>query len=348
MQAGHRTILDDVDLDVDSGALCALVGPSGAGKTTLLRVIAGLTDPTTGHVNLGGRPATHLPPARRHIGYVFQEPRLFPALDVSDNVSFALRRARIGRRERRRRADDLLDRVGLAGRGDDPVHQLSGGEQQRVALARALCAQPDVLLLDEPFAALDPHRRDDLRDLVGLLHAATAITTVLVTHDLNDAAAIADTVAVLDHGRVAQHDRPTTLFEQPATPTIARLTGNPNAWAGHSTAGWFRAGGIALAMNDSDGAATITCRPEHLRVRTPHDPPSRDTPPGRSGAPDLLLVPGTVMSTRRTLAGTETVIDAAGGIVTVHSSFTTPVPAGSPVCVEIPTDRVWRFPNPSR
>lgn len=347
MQAGHRTILDDVHLTVDPGGLCALVGPSGAGKTTLLRVVAGLTDPATGDVHLAGAPATHLPPTRRRVGYVFQEPRLFPALDVADNVSFALRRTRVDRRRRRRLADQLLEQVGLTGRAADPVHRLSGGEQQRVALARALCARPDLLLLDEPFAALDTHRRRDLRDLVTRLQAEQAITTLLVTHDLDDAAAIADTVAVIDHGRVVQHDVAATVLEHPTTPVVARLTGNPNAWAGPSTTQWFAPDELPVPADGADGTVTLTCRPEHLHVRPPPHPRPRYTTPGGSDDHHLLRVAGTLVSTRRTLAGTETVVDADGVVLTARTSSVTQLPTGSAVVVELPRDRVWRFPEPT-
>ncbi len=347
MAVRARTILDDIHLAIEPGSLCALAGPSGAGKTTLLRVIAGLTDPTDGGVDLDGRSATHLPPARRRIGYVFQEPRLFPSLSVADNVSFALRRTRVPRRERRRRADELLDHVGLTGIGDEPIHQLSGGEQQRVALARALCARPAVLLLDEPFAALDPHRRQDLRDLVGRLHDAHPVTTVLVTHDLNDAAAIADTVAVLDHGRLVQHDSPTVVFEQPATPTVARLAGNPNHWAASAAGGWFGAGDPGLRVSGPGESAAVTCRPEHLHITTAHDTATPAASARHDTADDVVPILGTVISSRRRLAGAETLIATAAGPVTVHGPGTAMVPAGLVVCVEIPSSRVWRFPVPA-
>ncbi len=161
-----RAILTDVSLDVPTGTVTTVVGPSGAGKTTLLRAVAGLAPIDRGAICVAGRHVTDRSPADRDIAVVFQEPRLFPNLDVAENVAFSLRVAGHSRRDRRKAADDLLDRVGLAGFGTRRVRQLSGGEQQRVNLARALAAQPRVLLLDEPLAAVDPSRRAELRDLL--------------------------------------------------------------------------------------------------------------------------------------------------------------------------------------
>ena len=218
-------ILTDVSLRVPAGSVTTLVGPSGAGKTTLLRAIAGLVEVTSGRVCLGPEELTHCPVHHRGLGYVFQEPRLLPHLDAADNVALPQRLAGVGSRARRERAAGLLDEVGLGGYADRDVRDLSGGEQQRVALARALAADPPVLLLDEPFAAVDPDRRQTLRDLVRRIHEERHVTTVFVTHDREEAAELGDHVGLLLEGRVVQHGRPEKVFEAPATRAAADFVG---------------------------------------------------------------------------------------------------------------------------
>jgi iron(III) transport system ATP-binding protein len=220
-------VLRGVDLEVAPGTLTAVVGPSGCGKTTLLRLIAGFERPGTGTVEVAGRlvtwPGGVVPPERRRIGYVTQEGALFPHLTVAGNVAFGLpRRAR----RDRGRITALLELVGLAPdfAGRHPA-ELSGGEQQRVALARALAPEPELVLLDEPFSALDPELRAGTRRAVADALSATGTTTVLVTHDRAEALSLAARVAVLHGGTVRQEGRPTTLYRRPADPVVAAFLG---------------------------------------------------------------------------------------------------------------------------
>jgi iron(III) transport system ATP-binding protein len=225
---GERPVLTDVDLDVPEGSLTAILGPSGSGKTTLLRVIAGFDHADRGTVTLGGTvvdgPGVHVPSERRRIGYVPQEGSLFPHYTVAGNVAFGL-----PRRERRGQVvGDLLEAVGMAGLGGRYPHQLSGGQQQRVALARALAIKPSLVLLDEPFGALDANLRSTIRADVRRLLIEAGATAVLVTHDQDEALSTADRVAVLRDGQIAQCAAPQDLYTQPADPELARFVGEAN------------------------------------------------------------------------------------------------------------------------
>ncbi len=224
---GRTPILAGVDLTVPDGALACVLGPSGCGKSTLLRVIAGFHPATGGQAALGdtvlddGR--RRVPAERRRIGYVPQDGALFPHLTVAANIGFGL-----PRRQRRERAAELLDLVGLPGLGERHPHQLSGGQQQRVALARALAPSPELLLLDEPFAALDAALRTDLRAEVAATLRKAGATAILVTHDQEEALAFADTIAVMRDGRIVQQAAPQTLYHEPADAGVARFLGEAN------------------------------------------------------------------------------------------------------------------------
>jgi sulfate transport system ATP-binding protein len=226
---GAYAALDGVSMRVARGELVALLGPSGCGKTTILRVIAGLEAPDGGRVLFDGDDATARPPGARGVGFVFQSYALFEHMSVHENVAFALRVR--GERDRavRERVERLLARVRLDGLGARRPSQLSGGQRQRVAIARALAASPGVLLLDEPFGALDAHVRAELRAWLRELHDETHTATVLVTHDREDAFAIADRVVVLHEGRVAQSATPRELEAHPASPWVAHFLGNAAA-----------------------------------------------------------------------------------------------------------------------
>jgi len=223
-------VLEGIHLDAPAGQLTAILGASGCGKTTLLRLIAGFDTLDTGQITLAGRTIDDgtraVPPGQRRIGYVPQEGALFPHLSVAANIGFGLPRR--PHRQRHHRVRELLEMVGLAELADRAPHQLSGGQQQRVALARALAPRPHLVLLDEPFSALDPALRAQLRhDLLTLLRT-TATTAILVTHDQNEALSTADHLAVLHQGHIAQAGQPITLYRQPTNPTVARLTGQVN------------------------------------------------------------------------------------------------------------------------
>jgi iron(III) transport system ATP-binding protein len=269
---GGRVVLDGLDLEVPEGSLTAVLGPSGSGKTTLLRILAGFERAGSGSVRLGevlvegGR--THVPPEDRRIGYVPQDGALFPHLDAAGNVAFGL-----SRQERKSpRAGQLLALVGLEGSGHLYPHQLSGGMQQRVALARALATQPALVLLDEPFASLDAALRAGVRADVARVLAETGTTAVLVTHDQDEALSLADRVAVLRHGRVAQWAAPEELYTDPLDPALAQFVGDANILEGTVKNGMavtvlgrlaIAAPAPPLAENDR---VLVLVRPEQVRL----------------------------------------------------------------------------------
>jgi sulfate/thiosulfate transport system ATP-binding protein len=222
---GDFTALDDVSVEIRSGSLTALLGPSGSGKSTLLRVIAGLERPDAGTVEIDGRDATDLPPQRRGVGFVFQHYAAFKHLTVRENVAFGLKVGRRPKAEIRARVDELLELVQLPGLADRYPAQLSGGQRQRMALARSLAVQPSVLLLDEPFGALDARVREELRAWLRQLHDEVHVTTVFVTHDQEEAMEVADRIVVMNAGRVEQVGGPRDLYEQPANAFVMGFVG---------------------------------------------------------------------------------------------------------------------------
>jgi sulfate/thiosulfate transport system ATP-binding protein len=213
---GDFAALDDVSVDVESGSLTALLGPSGSGKSTLLRVIAGLEVPDSGTVLIDGRDVTNVAPQKRNIGFVFQHYAAFKHMTVRDNVAFALTIRRRPKKEIDARVDELLGIVGLAGYQKRYPSQLSGGQRQRMALARALAVEPRVLLLDEPFGALDANVRGELRAWLRRLHDEVHVTTVIVTHDQEEAMEVADRIVLLNDGRIEQVGPPSELYDRPA------------------------------------------------------------------------------------------------------------------------------------
>jgi sulfate/thiosulfate transport system ATP-binding protein len=222
---GDFTALDDVSVEIPSGSLTALLGPSGSGKSTLLRVIAGLERPDAGSVEIDGRDATDLPPQRRGVGFVFQHYAAFKHMTVRENVAFGLKVARRPKAEVRARVDELLELVQLPGLADRYPAQLSGGQRQRMALARSLAVQPSVLLLDEPFGALDARVRQELRAWLRHLHDEVHVTTVFVTHDQEEAMEVADRIVVMNSGRVEQVGGPRDLYEHPANAFVMGFVG---------------------------------------------------------------------------------------------------------------------------
>jgi sulfate/thiosulfate transport system ATP-binding protein len=225
---GEFTAVDDVSLSVDTGSLTALLGPSGSGKSTLLRIIAGLETPDAGDVLLAGEDATGLTPQKRNVGFVFQHYAAFKHMTVRDNIAFALTIRKRPKAEIRERVDELIGLVQLRGFADRYPAQLSGGQRQRMALARALAAEPRVLLLDEPFGALDARVRAELRDWLRRLHEEVHVTTVFVTHDQEEAMEVADSVAVLNDGRLEQAGTPVELYDTPASEFVMRFVGDAN------------------------------------------------------------------------------------------------------------------------
>ncbi|OHU30531.1 sulfate/molybdate ABC transporter ATP-binding protein [Mycobacteroides franklinii] len=222
---GDFAALDNIDFEVPSGSLTALLGPSGSGKSTLLRAIAGLDQPDTGTITINGRDVTGVPPQRRGIGFVFQHYAAFKHLTVRENVGFGLKIRKKPKAEIKEKVDNLLEVVGLSGFQTRYPNQLSGGQRQRMALARALAVDPEVLLLDEPFGALDAKVREDLRAWLRRLHEEVHVTTVLVTHDQAEALDVADRIAVLNKGRIEQVGSPDDLYDRPANSFVMSFLG---------------------------------------------------------------------------------------------------------------------------
>jgi putative spermidine/putrescine transport system ATP-binding protein len=271
--AGHRA-LDGVSLSLGPGEFVALLGPSGCGKTTALRSVAGLEAIDGGGIRIDGQDVADLPTNKRDIGMVFQAYSLFPHMTVLENVEFGLRMRRVPARERRVRADEALDLVGLADRGARFAHQLSGGQQQRVALARALVTRPRVLLLDEPLSALDAKVRVGLREQIRRIQTELGITTLFVTHDQEEALAVADRVAVMQAGRIEQIGTPEELYTSPATAFVADFVGLSNRIPATLSNGTVTAYGTRFALLGDplhgdrlpDGPVLAYVRPEDVLV----------------------------------------------------------------------------------
>ena len=335
------TAVDAVTLSVRAGELFSLLGPSGCGKTTLLRLIAGLEWASAGQVRIGGRDVTDLPPNRRPVNLVFQHYALFPHLTVAGNVAFGLRYLD-GPRPRRdaaaARVEAALDLVRLRGLDHRYPHQLSGGQRQRVALARALALAPQVLLLDEPLAALDQELRQAMQLEIKRLQRTVGITFVLVTHDQQEALALSDRVAVMSQGRVEQIGTPLAIFERPETAFVATFTGAANLWQaevlGAAGEGCLRvrlASGLELsvpapAAPAQPGACRLAVRPEKLLLRAPTAPTPSIPPP--AGEPLMAALPVTIEE--RIYQGARTVWlvrEPSGERRVVHQSNAADVPA---------------------
>ena len=266
---GEVWAVENLSLSVPPGALIALLGPSGCGKTTTLRMIAGLIEPDAGDIRFDGASVARFPPERRGAVMVFQQPTLFSHLDVAANVGFGLRMRHEPRAVIAERVRDALARVQLAGMERRRIGQLSGGQQQRVALARALVTAPRVLLLDEPLSNLDPSLRDEMRDLIARLHAEQSITTLLVTHDRQEAMTLAERIAFLSDGRLQQYGDAPELYERPATVAVAQFFGMVNLFPASVTNGVAETAVGRLRCTDGvrDAPAVIVgIRPEHIAI----------------------------------------------------------------------------------
>jgi putative spermidine/putrescine transport system ATP-binding protein len=266
---GSVRALDGFTLHLDPGELVALLGPSGCGKTTALRILAGLDQPTAGSVSVGGKDLTRVPANKRDMGMVFQAYSLFPHLTVRDNVAFGLKLRGRSRSQRRARAQEVLELVGLGEHGARYASQLSGGQQQRVALARALAIEPSVLLLDEPLSALDAKVRVQLREEIRRVQLEVGTTTLFVTHDQEEALAVADRVGVMNQGRLEQVAPPAELYAHPSSPFVAEFVGLNNRVAatvrdGHAEVLGSRVPLVAGSLAEGPGTAMV--RPESVAL----------------------------------------------------------------------------------
>ena len=287
---GSTEVLHAVSLTVPPSECVALLGASGSGKSTLLRIIAGLDAPSGGHVLVDGEDLAMVPVERRGMALVFQKALLFPHLNVIDNVAFAARMAGTRRKEARAEAMDYLELVHLADYASRPVGSLSGGQEQRVALARALARNPRILLLDEPFASLDVQLRHTMYDLIGDIRAQLAPTIVVVTHDRQEASILADTIAVLDDGRILQHGTVHQVHYQPATRTVNELLGGLNTVPGMVSDGHHHSvlGSLPVQTGATDGPSDLMIRQEALTLVPARGPTSRLTSGSAGGEPPTI------------------------------------------------------------
>ncbi len=325
---GGQSVVSNLSLEIADGELFVLLGPSGSGKSTVLRMIAGLSEMDSGRVLLNGRDVTGLPPQKRGVGFVFQNYALFRSMTVAENVEFALKVRKVPGAERARRRDELLELVGLAGLGKRLPRQLSGGQQQRVALARALAHRPDILLLDEPFGALDARIRTELRRTIRAIQRELKVATIFVTHDQEEAFELADRLGVLHLGRLLEVGPPQELYLRPQTEFVATFLGTANLMVGESTAHGVRLGPVeiplASATRDGGRRVQVLFRPEdvalaerreelshpvlgqavverstfvgaheRLRLRLPHLPGTRSIAPPAPFGSDSVMVEAT-------------------------------------------------------
>ncbi|HEY6133294.1 MAG TPA: putative 2-aminoethylphosphonate ABC transporter ATP-binding protein [Rubrivivax sp.] len=268
---GDFQALKGVDLEIEKGEFVCFLGPSGCGKTTLLRIIAGLEAQSAGSIEQAGRDISRLPPAQRDYGIVFQSYALFPNLSVADNVAYGLVNRKVPKAQARARVTELVKLVGLPGSEDKFPAQLSGGQQQRIALARALATSPGLLLLDEPLSALDAIVRVHLRQEIRSLQRKLGVTTIMVTHDQEEALSVADRIVVMNHGAIEQVGTPMQVYRDPATPFVADFVGRINVLPAHAESGHrVRVGATAFdcAHDCADGSEVkIYLRPEDVLAR---------------------------------------------------------------------------------
>ncbi len=325
---GDGPVVQDLDLQVEPGTLVALLGPSGCGKSTTLRAVAGLLQPRAGDVRFDGRSVLHLAPEKRPVAMVFQAPLLFPHMSIGDNVAFGLRMRGVGRAERVRRAEEALERVRLPGVAHRRPGELSGGQEQRVSLARALVVQPEVLLLDEPFSALDAALRVEVRELVGELQREAGVTTLFVTHDQEEATVLADRVGLMLGGRLQQVGAPREFYERPASVEVARFFGTANAFVGSVSGGVWTGPVGEVRVQAPDGPGVLLLRQEAVRVV----------------GPDAPGVDAVVTRTTYTGTGVRVRADAGGTEVALVVDPTQRVAAGDRVRLHLPPEHCTVVP----
>ncbi|HXW36160.1 MAG TPA: ABC transporter ATP-binding protein [Acidimicrobiales bacterium] len=334
---GKVRALDGFSISIAPGELVALLGPSGCGKTTALRAVAGLERLDEGSVLVGGQDITNLPAHRRNVGMVFQAYSLFPNMNALDNASFGLEVRRVAPAHRRRRAGELLDLVGLSGLADRFPHELSGGQQQRVALARALCAEPRLLLLDEPLSALDAKVRAQLRDEIRRIQLELGITTLFVTHDQEEALSMSDRVGVMRDGRLEQLGAPPEVYSNPATEFVAQFVGSVSRLPGHLVGpGTVNLLGSNVSVHRGVGDLAIgtpvdvLVRPESIRIR-----------PSPSG-PAVVSRVSFFGATVRVVATLPEGVEVASTLPASDGAF---LPAGARAEIELTDDTLFVVPR---
>jgi len=323
---GATLALKDVDLELPGGKLICFLGPSGCGKTTLLRIIAGLESVSSGSVRLGANDLTNVPTHKRNVGMVFQSFALFPHLSVAENVAYGLRIRGVGKQERLRRADELLALVQMEGLGSRGIAQLSGGQRQRVAMARALALDPDLFLLDEPLSALDAKLREAMQVELRRLQRQVGITTIIVTHDQEEAMTMADLVVVMGNNRVQQVGTPLEVYRRPVNRFVADFIGSNNFLpATVAGAGAVTVLGQQLSMRVPEGATgevTLSVRPEDVRLHT-----EAPAGPAFEGRVSFVRDLGRTVETFVTVAGNELSVLGAPALA-----------EGTAVWLEVPED----------
>ncbi len=341
---GTFTALDRVSLDVSEGEFVCFLGPSGCGKTTFLRAIAGLDIQTSGTIEQAGRDISALPPSERDFGIVFQSYALFPNLTVRRNVAFGLENARTPKADVRRRVDELLDLVGLPDQGEKYPAQLSGGQQQRIALARAIATSPGLLLLDEPLSALDAKVRVHLRHEIKDLQRRLGVTTIMVTHDQEEALSMADRIVVMNHGVIDQTGSPMEIYRRPSTAFVADFIGRMNFMDGRvAEAGAVTVGSCRLSCDTGDYAAgddvVVAIRPENVIV-------------GGDGNETDNLVDASIASMDFLGSFFTVAIDVPGfdgrsieGEFSINMVRRTGVSSGDDVRIALPPDRIRLYPR---
>lgn len=340
---GDELAVDDVSFGVDEGELVALLGPSGCGKTTVVQAVAGHVQPTAGQVILRERAVTDDPPEERHVGIVFQQSTLFPHMTVSENVAYGLAARGIEPNRRDARVSEYLELVDLSGQREAYPSELSGGQQRRVELARALAPRPDVLLLDEPLSALDRQLRERLREEIARIQAETGVTTLFVTHDQEEAMALADRLIVMNDGRVSGSGTPRRLYESPPTPFVASFLGRSNTFPATLVARrplTLQVGTRELTLSNRESTVSegtsVTChvRPDGLSVCSPGT---------TDGDGTALTLPGEVVSVADVGRRYDTRVQIETGTEFVVETSERPPAPGDAVTVELPRDEITIF-----
>ena len=326
----RRSVIQDFNLQIGDGELVAILGPSGAGKTTILKAVAGLIEPAAGEILLDGRSLRGVPPEKRAAVMVFQNPLLFPFMNVKQNIGFGLRMQGCTGTKIDKRIEKILDLTQLTGLEHRKVHELSGGQQQRVSLARALVLKPAILLLDEPLSNLDANLRQQMRVLIQEIQDKTGITTLFVTHDQSEALMVAHRVTLLLDGQLRQAGRPRDLFYKPVDLEVARFFGGANFFDGHFKEGIFQTdfGAFQLENVSSNGhPLTATIRPEDILISPEDD----------------FEIEGRVEKTNFEGIATRIWVDCGGKTLVVLTSNTA-LKSGQNVRLRLPSDKIRVFP----